>query len=364
MNDAQPLKSIRVIDFTTLLPGPLATLFLARAGAEVIKVEPPTGDPMRSLLKDDGVTFELLNQGKKSISVDLKDEGNQRRIQQLCRSADVVIEQFRPGVMGRLNLDYEMLKVQNPDLVYAALTGYGQTGELASVAGHDINYIAESGLFDLLRNQHREPVPPPILLADIVGGAWPACLNILLALVKRSVSGSGSYVDISMIRGLQSLAFWAVPQAKDRVQPPQRHPELGGGLARYQIYRCADDRWLALGALEEKFWQRFCELAQVPGEFRRNERSQDEVKVAVSQIISSKSLCHWQDIFADEDVCCNQVRSLVDVLADLVASSVESGQDTFPLPLPIAPQMESDAVTLISTELGHYNAEFDLPDLS
>src|SRR5690606_29336714 len=176
------------LDFSTLLPGPLATLMLAEAGAEVIKIERPEGDPMRSFQPRWGVdsaNFALLNRGKKSMALDLKRPADRARLEPLIERADIIVEQFRPQVMKRLGLDYDTLSKRNPRLIYCSITGYGQSGPKRDVSGHDLNYIGDAGLLSLSMGPSDRPVIPPALVADVAGGAYPAVINILLALQQR-----------------------------------------------------------------------------------------------------------------------------------------------------------------------------------
>jgi crotonobetainyl-CoA:carnitine CoA-transferase CaiB-like acyl-CoA transferase len=190
-----PLSDVRVLDFSTLLPGPLATLLLAEAGADVIKIERPgRGDEMRSYQPKfgaDSVNFALLNRGKRSIAIDLKDPAAVEKLKPLLESADVVVEQFRPGVMDRLGLGYDALSKLNARIIYCAITGYGQHGPRADVAAHDLNYIADAGMLALAAGSDGAPVPPPALIADIGGGTYPAVINILLALARTRPHGQG-----------------------------------------------------------------------------------------------------------------------------------------------------------------------------
>lgn len=190
---SRPLEGVKVLDFSTLLPGPVCTLILAEAGAEVIKIERPgAGDEMRTYVPRSGadsVNFALLNRGKQSIAIDLKDPDQRERLMPLIREADVVVEQFRPGVMDRLGLGYEALAQINPGIIYCAITGYGQSGPRSLVAAHDLNYVSESGMLSLTAGADGAPVLPPALIADIAGGAYPAVINILMALRERDRSG-------------------------------------------------------------------------------------------------------------------------------------------------------------------------------
>ena len=190
----QPLSGVLVLDFTTLLPGPLATLMLAEAGAEVIKIERPGGEDMRHYeprFDGESAMFAQLNRGKKSLVLDLKRPTDRDKLMPLLKRADVLVEQFRPGVMARFGLGYDAVKAINGKLVYCSITGYGQTGPRAGEAGHDLNYIGSTGLLALNPGPMDRPVVPPALIADISGGTLPAVLNILLALRQRDLRRAG-----------------------------------------------------------------------------------------------------------------------------------------------------------------------------
>lgn len=327
-----PLEGIRVVDFSTLLPGPLATLLLRRAGAEVIKIEPPGGEAMRTLMGDGGAAFELLNRGKRSVCVDLKQPAARDAVRALCASADVVVEQFRPGVMERLGLDYPTLARTSDTLIYCAITGYGHDGPLRAAAGHDINYLAESGLFSLFRDAAGRPVPPPVLLADVVGGAYPAFSNILLALFDRLRNGRGAFIDIAMTRGLQALSVSATAAAARSGVAPSA--ALDGRAANYRCYECADGQWLAVGALEEKFWRRLCAHLQLPAMESPPSSENADAVAEVAGRFAEQPAHVWLERFGDDDVCCNAVRTLPDVVAEWIDAM---GPE---LPLPIAPAFD------------------------
>ena len=254
-----PLDGIRVLDFTSLLPGPLATLVLAEAGAEVTKIERPgMGDEMRTYVPKfgaDAVNFALLNRGKRSVQLDLKDPESSAPIRALVQDADVLIEQFRPGVMERLGLGPDAVHAINPRIVYCSLSGYGQHGPLADRAGHDLNYVAELGLLGLSRGAGGEPVLPPALVADIGGGSYPAVINILLALIERERTGRGARLDVSMTDNVFTFLYWAMGNGLAAGQWPEPGAELlTGGSPRYNIYRAADGGWIAAAPLEDRFW--------------------------------------------------------------------------------------------------------------
>ncbi|MDY7579131.1 CaiB/BaiF CoA-transferase family protein [Herbaspirillum sp. RTI4] len=302
----QALKGIKVLDFSTLLPGPMATLLLAEAGAEVLKIERPgSGDEMRGYTPkfgSDSVNFSLLNRGKKSIAIDLKSEEERARLDLLLRDADVLVEQFRPGVMHRLGLDYETLARINPRLIYCSITGYGQTGPLAQVAAHDLNYLAETGMLGLSRGADGAPVLPPALIADIGGGAYPAVMNILLALQNRTHTGQGCHLDISMADNLFPFMYWGLGNGWSEGQWPSPGAELvTGSTPRYQIYRTSDGRYLAAAPLEDKFWHTFLELINI----RQDALSKDDAEAIrqVAAVIAQQPARYWLEKFKDRDVC-------------------------------------------------------------
>jgi crotonobetainyl-CoA:carnitine CoA-transferase CaiB-like acyl-CoA transferase len=260
----KPLDDIVVLDLTRLLPGAVATQILGDFGAEVIKIEePPKGDPGRyflPLVEGESAVFRLTNAGKKSVSINLKDGRGREAFLRLVERADVLVEGYRPEVMERLGLSYAQLAVVNPRLVYAAISGFGQTGARAQVPAHDINYIAVAGLLDLMRAKDGAPMVPPVLLADIAGGSMQAVIGILLALAARAKSGRGQMVDVSMADGLAPLMI--LPRA---LQWGEKLGQPGTGIllgayACYNVYQARDGEWLAVGALEAKFWIELCRV--------------------------------------------------------------------------------------------------------
>src|SRR6185295_18323372 len=317
----QPLAGIRVLDFSTLLPGPLATLLLAEAGAEVIKIERPgTGDEMRTYTPKfgaDSVNFALLNRGKRSIAIDLKEPGAVERLLPLVKSADVMVEQFRPGVMDRLGLGYEAVSRANPRIIYCAITGYGQSGARANVAAHDLNYCAETGMLSLAAGADGAPVPPAALVADIGGGSYPAVVNILLALRNRERTGRGCKLDIAMADNLFTFMYWAMGDGLSAGRWPQPGKALvTGGSPRYRVYRTRDDRFIAAAPLEEKFWQTFCDAIALPASARDDGRDPEATIRAVAERIRGKTAAEWRAVFAGKDLCCNVVSSIEEALAD------------------------------------------------
>jgi crotonobetainyl-CoA:carnitine CoA-transferase CaiB-like acyl-CoA transferase len=346
----QPLSGIVVLDFTTLLPGPLATLMLAEAGAEVIKVERPGGEDMRDFPPDwagESAAFAMLNRGKKGIAIDLKSAKDRGTLESLIERADILVEQFRPGVMSRLGLGFEALHTKYPRLIYCSISGYGQNGPRAGEAGHDVNYIGSTGLLDLQPGAIDSPTLPPALIADIAGGTFPAVINILLALRMRDQTGQGVHLDIAMTDAMFTFAWYAlaVGQAQGRFPAPGEL-RLVGASPRYRLYVTKDKRLIACGALEQKFWLAFCAATGLTGDEVDDSRDPAATTAAVAKRIAAHTAEHWRPIFAAADCCATVVEPLGAAVRDthfvqrgLFAHYVESGSGAImpALPVPIAP---------------------------
>lgn len=344
-----PLSGIRVLDFSTLLPGPLAGLLLAEAGAEVIKIERPgVGDEMRTYqprFGDDSVNFALLNRGKQSIVLDLKAPDAVARLRPLVESADVLVEQFRPGVMDRLGLGYEAVAAINPRIIYCSITGFGQTGPRRNMAGHDLNYLALAGLLSLTADGTGAPSMPHATIADIAGGSYPAVINILLALLQRQRTGRGCYLDVSMTDNLFVLSYWGLGNGFAAGDWPRPGAALTtGGSPRYRIYRAADGGYLAVGAIEQRFWDVFCRLIDLDQAARDDASNPAATIAAVAERIAAHPAAYWRRLFETEDVCCAVINSLDEavrdpqvVARDLFRRRLRAGSNTIPaLPIPIS----------------------------
>lgn len=316
----RPLEGCLVVDFSTLLPGPLATLILAEAGAEVVKIERPGGDEMRGWEPRWGsqsVNFGLLNRGKKSVVIDLKDAQHRETPKPLIARADVLVEQFRPGVMARLGLDYASVSAINPRIVYCSITGYGQTGPRRDVAAHDVNYIADSGLLSLSMGTLSHPALPPALIADIAGGAYPAVMNILLALRERERTGRGRHLDVSMSDNLFTLTYWALGRGFATGEWPGNGTDLvTGGSPRYQLYPTRDGRMLAVGAIEQRFWDTFCDVVGLDPERRNDTRDPATTIARLRTIIAGESAATWSSRIAGRDCCCAIVATIEEASRD------------------------------------------------
>lgn len=363
-----------MLDFSTLLPGPMATLLLAEAGAEVIKIERPGGEEMRHYAPSwgkDSINFALLNRGKKSLTVDLKDLPARERILKLAGKCDVVVEQFRPGVMDRLGLGYETLRKINPKIIYCTITGYGQTGPRRDRAGHDLNYIGDAGLLALASGSPGHRVVPPALIADIAGGAYPAVMNILLALRQRDATGTGAFLDIAMADNLFPFMYWAIGNGLAAGAWPDDGGELvSGGSPRYHLYDTRDGRILAAAPLEQKFWLAFTSAIGLEPEYIDDARDPAATTSRVAAIIASRTAEQWAPIIAAADCCCSIVQDVRAALADpqFAARGVfartltnEAGAKIPALPVPIDSAFRDAADSVLSAPtLGANNREFDL----
>jgi alpha-methylacyl-CoA racemase len=359
-----PLDGIRVLDFSTLLPGPLASLILAEAGAEVIKVERPGGEDMRHyapILNGTSANFALINRGKKAIEIDLRAAGAAKQLLDFAPTVDIVLEQFRPGVMARLGLGFEQWHAANPKIIYCAITGYGQTGPLAAAAGHDLNYQAKAGLLGLCAGADGTPGMPPILAGDIGGGSWPAVVNILLALRRRDRSGEGCFIDIAMAENLFTFLFWGLASGNAVGEWPRAGQALfTGGSPRYRIYATADGRHLAVAPLEDKFWIAFCEAIGLPAQWRDDAKDPAATMKAVAQRLAAQPAAHWEALFGKCDCCVNVVHTPEEAVRDLhfrargvFAHAVAIPGHVLPaLPVPLAPALRRSEASLPAAEPG------------
>jgi alpha-methylacyl-CoA racemase len=369
---AGPLSGVKVLDFSTLLPGPMATLLLAEAGAEVIKVERPgRGEDMRHFQPywgGESINFAMLNRGKKSIALDLKNAQERARLRPLIESADILVEQFRPGVMQRLELDYASVASVNPRLIYCSISGFGQTGPKRDRAGHDINYIGDAGLLSLSMGTAETPVIPPALIADIAGGSYPAVINILLALRERDRTGQGCYIDIAMTEGVLPFMYWAIGNGLGADRWPQNGGEqVTGGSPRYRLYPTADGKFVAAGPLEDKFWAAFAETIELETQYRDDTVNPKATARRVAEIIASRDAAYWEPLLRKADCCCTIVKDVRQALQDeqvkqrgvLNAKLVNKNGDTMPAtPVPIVASLRAHADEAIGAPvLGAHNDE-------
>ena len=321
----QPLEGIKVLDLSRLLPGPLASLVLADLGADVDKVEDTSGgDYLRVMPPHAGEganatssVFLALNRNKRSAAIDLKKPEGKEALRKLARCYDVMLEQFRPGVLDRLGLSHAALLAENPRLVVCALTGYGQTGPLAQRAGHDLNYLARAGVLGQQGPAEGPPTVPGFQLADVSGGLY-AVIGIMGALMERERTGKGQIVDVAMIETAMPFAMAGFGLLFGKQQPAGGNEALTGGIAPYQTYATSDGQAMALAALEPKFWMAFSQgvghdlsMADlVPGPH------QAELKAKLRGIFARKTRAEWVRFAQERDCCLEPVLTPAEAQAD------------------------------------------------
>lgn len=354
-----PLAGVRVLDLTRLLPGPMATLHLADLGAEVIKIEDPgLGDYARTLGQRRVATtpfFLAINRNKRFVTLDLKDPAGRERFLALVDSADVVIEGFRPGVMARLGLDYEALKARRPPLVYCSISGYGQEGPLSDMAGHDINYLAYTGVLQQTVGRDARPILPGLQIADLLGGCQTAVIGILAALLDARTSGHGRALDVSMTDAVFAHNVMGVAAVNATGHSdPAGAGLLTGGVPCYNVYATADGRHLAVGALEAKFWDALCHALDRPDlcahHWSRGEAPGSAAALAVRNeldaLFATRPLADWVSRLAAVDCCVAPVLTTEEALAHplfrergmvaLVSDAIEGTMSVPTLPLKIS----------------------------
>jgi len=317
-----PLDGVRVLDLTRLLPGAFATLMLAELGADVIKIEDPNGgDPTRALppaIAGRGLYHRLLNRGKKSVTLDLRMPDARMTLEQLIDTADVLIESFRPGTARTIGVSAAQVRANRPRLVHCAITGYGQEGPYAERPGHDLNYVAEAGL--LAADRPHASDLPRMFIADVGGGAMSAVVAILAALFARERTGEGAALDISMH---DAVVYWMMlPAARELVEDgASAVGELPtfGDHACYNLFETRDGRRMALGALEPKFWRRFCDAIGRPDFLERQASDPDDQRALIDEVravFRERTSAEWVQHFQGREVCLSPVNAAADVLAD------------------------------------------------
>lgn len=296
---------LRVLDLTRLLPGAVTTLFLADLGADVLKIEPPgDGDYMRwvpPMTGPYGAMFDAANRNKRSMTLNLKSPEGQDVLRRLAADADVLVEGFRPGVAARLGAGYDELSADNARLVYCSISGYGQTGPYADRPGHDLNYLAAAGVTALTGPDDEPPTPIGPQIADVWGGGVTAAVAVLVALLERTATGRGRYLDVSMLDGstlglVNHLPAWlGAGEAYARGALP-----LNGGHANYGVYR-AKDGWVTIADYEEKFWRRTCEVIGRPDLVAAHRTT--EARAALDEAFATKTRAEWDELLGAEDSC-------------------------------------------------------------
>ncbi len=310
------LSNLKILDFTTLLPGPFATMQLADMGADVIKVSSPSKYDLvlesEPKIGEKSANLLWLNRNKKTLALNLKTKEAIDIVKDLIKEYDILVEQFRPGVMEKLGLGYEELKEINPRLIYCSITGYGQTGPMSMKAGHDINYLAKSGMMSFSGRKDEGPVLYGTQIADIAVGSMNSVIGILAAANYRNQTGQGQHIDISMMDGLLQMNSLIGSQYLGGGELPQREGELLNGGSNYDFYETKDGRYFSVGSLEPKFWKEICQTLGIEAEAATDLSVKDEIR----EKFLEKDFDEWVEIFKDKDACVEPVLNLKEAVED------------------------------------------------
>lgn len=356
-----PLHGMKILDFTYLLPGPYGTMMLADMGAEIIKVEnfnnpdlmritPPIQEGMSAV-------YAQVNRGKKSLALNLKSDEAKEIVYKLIGEYDIVLEQFRPGVMERLGLGYDRLKRVKSSIIYCSLTGYGQTGGYAGRAGHDINYLALSGIESFSGRKDSGPSLSGIQIADIAAGSKNLVIAVLTAYVKRLTTGEGDYADISITDGVFAMSVFQTAGYLSGGKIPAAESEMLNGGTAYDFYKTSDGRYVSVGPIEPKFFKNFLEATELPELLNLqffDKEAMDRAKLKIAEKISSKTMDEWHSIFKNTDACAEPVFNLQEAVnnqpiseRDMIISVGDGSGKWF-----------RQVASPIKFRSGNYNAEF------
>ncbi|MFO7927591.1 MAG: CaiB/BaiF CoA transferase family protein [Halobacteriota archaeon] len=370
-----PLEGVRVLDLTRLLPGPYATQLLGDLGADVIKIEEPRmGDYYREeepkLADGNSRIFAMLNRNKRSLALDLKDERGHEAFMQLAETADVIVEGFRPGVVGRLNIDYESVSERNESIVYCSLSGYGQNGPYEQWAGHDVNYIGIGGLLHMTGEPDEDPVIPGMPVADFAGGMMTT-IAAMVGLRSAEATGEGEYFDLAMTDIIVSwLTLYAPHVFDDASTPPERGGTMPAGkYPCYAVYATADGGHVTLGAMEYKFWEATCEelgldeYANPDDHFPEGKRSA-EIRSTLAETFAERSREEWLDRLDPEAIPVAPVNDVGEVWEDPqirhreMVTQMDTEDGSVPVVnTPIRPEGDYDYVRSEHPGLGEQSAE-------
>jgi crotonobetainyl-CoA:carnitine CoA-transferase CaiB-like acyl-CoA transferase len=369
-----PLEGVKVLDLSRYLPGPLCTQILADFGAEVIKVEDPKGGDLGRnippIIGGQSARFYTVNRNKKSVTLDLKKEEGKAVFKKLVMNSDVVVDQFRPGVMDKMGLGYEDLRKVNEKIIYCAITGYGWTGPLRDAAGHDLNYLSTAGITELNGTFEGMPAMCAAQIADIAGGSLYSVIAILMALASREKTGKGQLCDIAMTDGALSLLTYTMGEWSGWGRLPERGDDiLTGGYAFYNIYQTKDNKYVSLGAVEDKFWADFCKKIGREEYIKTqwDKSKQGPIMADIRGIMLEKTRDEWVEYFADNDICFTPVLTLDEVCQhpqvlarDMIYKIQDaggSGREVVTAGIPIKLSATPGEAKLIFPALGENNDE-------
>jgi alpha-methylacyl-CoA racemase len=313
-----PLNGLKVIDFTHLLPGELCSTALSDLGCNVLRIESMTktlGQMLPPIIDGHSLYFWSLHRNKQRISIDLKKPEGCKLAKRLIEEADVLIENFRPGVMDRLGLGYAEMSALNPKLIFCSISGYGQNGSWSGKPGHDLNLIAESGVLGMNAKEGEKPILPSVLVSDYTSAMY-AAISITSHLYERQTSGKGKHIDISMFESaLSTMGIMGTALLYEQEHTGVEHYTYPRELPNYSVYECSDKRYLAVASLEPPFWKTFCEKAGIPQLAKKLVTSHDEAAYqTIAAVIKGKTLAEWIDIFDDTNCCVSPVSTIAEAL--------------------------------------------------
>ncbi|MCY6369236.1 CaiB/BaiF CoA transferase family protein [Clostridium ganghwense] len=366
-----PLEGIKILDLSRYLPGPLCTQILADFGAEVIKIEQPKsgelGRNLAPLINGESARFYTVNRNKKSVTLDLKKKEGKDIFKRLAANCDVVLDQFRPGVMDKMGVGYEVLKEINERLIYCCLTGYGLNGPLRDTAGHDLNYLSLAGVTEQTGNNQGKPSMSGVQIADTAAGSLYSVIAILLALASREKTGKGQLCDVAMLDGSITLLAYTIGEWFGSGKLPQRGDEgLTGGYACYHIYETKDNKYVSLGAVEGKFWVEFCEKIDRKEytTVQWDKEKQEDIIKDISNIILQKTRDEWVTFFSTSNICFTPVLNMGEMCQhpQIIARNMitkltnfkESGKDVVLTGVPIKLSQTPGEAKYIFPELGEH----------
>jgi crotonobetainyl-CoA:carnitine CoA-transferase CaiB-like acyl-CoA transferase len=321
----QPLEGIKILDLSRLAPGPFCSMMLGDLGADVLLVEAPADGKLAAAIvarpadAEKYAAYNILSRNKRSIVLNLREQEAREIFYKLAKTADVVLEGFRPGVVKRLGVDYETLSKRNPRLVYCSLSGFGQTGPYSQMVGHDINYISVGGALGMIGWPDAPPAIPMNIIADFAGGGMHAAYGILAALMARERTGRGQYVDIAMSDGVLYLLASMVGNVLMGGGSPSRGATLlNGSVPHYNVYECSDGGWISLGSLEPHFFVNLCKAMEceqfIPHQYDAAKRG--EIAAYFKARFLTKTRDEWFGILNKTDICVGPVYSLEEALSD------------------------------------------------
>lgn len=362
------LCGLRILDLSMNLPGPYMTWLLVEMGAEVLKIEPPKGGDLARVFMSKGQqnyfpVFDMVNRGKKSLVLDLKKSEGRATFLALLRDYDIVVEGFRPGVMKSLKLDYDSVSPEYPNIIYVSITGYGQTGSHAHRAGHDLNFQALAGSFDIGGAIIQDPKVPPLPVADLAGGSLFSLSALLAAIIERSRTGKGQQVDISMFDGAFAINVLSLCHLQTMRANPQTASVghfLSGSQPFYQIYETRDGRWMSLAAVEPKFWKNFCK-AVGKEDFIEQQFGGLTIIEKMVVIFKSRTQAEWIQMFKTTDACCEPVLTLTETIRSNLCQNralvQESDKGRLFLNSPFSSPDKRQSELLLTPQLGQHSEE-------